>query len=62
MSRTFIDYMPLDYPTATTRSRLDVSLGGLKEAADLGEIFIEQDQTLTELNIKAQVSDASMKM
>jgi hypothetical protein len=43
-------------------SRSEVSLGGLQEAADLGEICVEQDQILTDVKMKAQASDASMKM
>ena len=54
--------MPRDYPAAATSSRSKVSLGGLEEAADLGEIFVEQDQVLTDLKIKAQASEVAMKV
>ena len=54
--------MPRDYPATATCSRSEVSLGGLDEAADLGEIFVEQDQVLTDLKIKAQASDVAMKL
>jgi hypothetical protein len=37
-------------------------LGGLDETADLGEIFVESDQVLTDLKIKAQASDVAMKV
>jgi hypothetical protein len=37
-------------------------LGGLDAAADLGEIFVEQDQVLTDLKIKAEASDVAMKV
>jgi hypothetical protein len=46
--------MPRDYPFFATCSRPEVSLGGLDAATDLGEIFVEQDQVLTDLKIKAQ--------
>jgi hypothetical protein len=36
-------------------------LGGIDEAADLGEVIIEQDQVLINLKIKAQASDVAMK-
>jgi hypothetical protein len=39
-SEPFIDYMPRDYPAFATCSRPKVSLGGLDEAADLGEILV----------------------
>ena len=61
-SKPFIGYMPQDYPATATSSRSEVSLGGLDEAADLGEIFVEQDQVLTDLKIKAQASDVAMKL
>jgi hypothetical protein len=35
-------------------------LGRLDAAADLGEIFVEQDQVLTNLKIKAQSLDVAM--
>jgi hypothetical protein len=35
-------------------------LGRLDAAADLGEIFVEQDQVLTNLKIKAQALDVAM--
>jgi hypothetical protein len=54
--------MPRDYPTAATSSRSEFSLGGLEEVADLGEIFVEQDQVLTDLMIKAQASNVAIKM
>jgi hypothetical protein len=60
-SKPFIDYMPRDYPTFATYSRPEVSLGGLDAAADLGEIFVEQDQVLTDLKIKAEASYVAMK-
>jgi hypothetical protein len=37
-------------------------LGGLDEAADLGEIFVEEDQVLKDLKIKAQASYVAMKV
>jgi predicted type IV restriction endonuclease len=37
-------------------------LGGLDAAADLGEIFIEQDQVLTDLMIKPEASDVATKV
>jgi hypothetical protein len=37
-------------------------LGGIDEAANLAEIFVEQDQVLTDLKIKAQASDVAMKV
>jgi hypothetical protein len=37
-------------------------LGGLDAAADLGEIFVEQDQVLADLRIKAEASDVAMKV
>jgi predicted type IV restriction endonuclease len=37
-------------------------LGGLDVAADLGEIFIEQDQVLTDLMIKPEASDVATKV
>jgi hypothetical protein len=46
--------MPRDYPTFTTCSRTEVSLGGLDAAADHGEIFVQQDQVMTNLKIKAK--------
>jgi hypothetical protein len=36
-------------------------LGGLDAAADLAEIFVEQDQVLTDLKIKAEASYVAMK-
>jgi predicted nucleic acid-binding Zn-ribbon protein len=61
-SKPFIDYMPQDYPAFATCSRPEVSLGGLDAAADLGEIFVEHDQVLTDLKIKAEASDVAMKV
>jgi hypothetical protein len=61
-SKTFIDYMPRDYPAFATCSRHEVSLGGLDAAANLGEIFVEQDQVLTDLTIKADAPDVAMKV
>ena len=61
-SKPFIDYMPRDYPAFATCSRPEVSLGGLDAAADLGEIFVEQDQVLTDLKINAEASDVAMKV
>jgi hypothetical protein len=61
-SKPFIDYMPRDYPTSATCSTPEVSLGGLDAAADLGEIFVERDQVLTDLKIKAEASDVAMKV
>jgi hypothetical protein len=61
-SKPFIDYyMPRDYPAFATCLRLEVSLGGLDAATNLGEIFVEQDQVLTNL-IKAQAPDVAMKV
>jgi hypothetical protein len=60
--KPFIDYMPQDYPAFATCSRPEISLGGLDAAADLGEIFVEQDQVLTDLKIKAEASDVVMKV
>jgi hypothetical protein len=37
-------------------------LRGLDEDAELGEIFVEHDQVLTDLKIKAQASDITMKV
>jgi hypothetical protein len=37
-------------------------LGGLDAAADLGEIFVEQDHVFTDLEIKAEASDVAMKV
>jgi hypothetical protein len=37
-------------------------LGGLDAAADLGEIFVEQDQVLIVLKIKVEASDVAMKV
>jgi hypothetical protein len=37
-------------------------LEGLDEAADHGEIFVEQDQVLTDLKIKTQASDVAIKV
>jgi chaperonin cofactor prefoldin len=37
-------------------------LGGLDATADLGEIFVEHDQLLTQLKIKAEASDVAMKV
>jgi chaperonin cofactor prefoldin len=37
-------------------------LGGLDAAGDLGEIFVEEDQVLTNLKIKAEASDVAMKV
>jgi hypothetical protein len=37
-------------------------LGGLDVATDLGEIFVEQDQVLTDLKIKAKASHVAMKV
>jgi hypothetical protein len=54
--------MPQDYPAFATCSRPEVSLGGLDAAADLREIFAEQDQVLTDLKIKAESSDVAMKV
>jgi hypothetical protein len=61
-SKSFIDYMPRDYPTFATCSRLEILLGGLDAATDLGEIFVKQDQVLTDLKIKAEASDVAMKV
>jgi hypothetical protein len=61
-SKPFIDYMPRDYPAYATCSRPEVSLGGLDVATDLGEIFLEQDQVLTDLKIKAEASHVAMKV
>jgi hypothetical protein len=61
-SKQFIDYTPRDYPAFTTCSRPEILLGGLDACADLGEIFVEQDQVLTDLKIKAQASDVAMKV
>jgi hypothetical protein len=61
-SKPFIDYMPPDYPGFATCSRPEVSLGGLDADADLGEIFVEQDQVLIDLKIKAAASDVAMKV
>jgi hypothetical protein len=60
-SKTFIDYIPRDYPTFATCSRPKVLLGVLDEATSLGEIFVEL-QVLTDLKIKAQASDVAMKV
>jgi chaperonin cofactor prefoldin len=54
--------MPRDYPAFATCSRPEVSLGGLDAAAYLGEIFVEQDQVLKDLKIKAEASDVAMKV
>jgi hypothetical protein len=61
-SKPFIDYMPQDYPAFATYSRHEVSFGGLDAAVDLGEIFVEQDQVLIDLKIKAEASDVAMKV
>jgi hypothetical protein len=37
-------------------------LGGLDATTDLGEIFVEQNQLLTQLKIKAEASDVAMKV
>jgi hypothetical protein len=37
-------------------------LGGLDAAVDLGENFVEQDQVLKDLKIKAKASDVAMKV
>jgi chaperonin cofactor prefoldin len=54
--------MPRDYPAFATCSRPEVSLGGLDAATYLGEIFVEQDQVLKDLKIKAEASDVAMKV
>jgi hypothetical protein len=54
--------MPWDYLAFATCSRSKVSLGGLDKAADIGEIFVEQNQVLTDLKIKAQASIVAMKV
>jgi hypothetical protein len=54
--------MHQDYPAFATCLRPEVSLGGLDAAADLGEIFVEHDQVLTDLKIKAEASDVAMKV
>ena len=54
--------MPRDYPAFATCSRPEVSLGGLDAAADLDEIFVEQDQVLTDLKIKVEASDVAMEV
>jgi hypothetical protein len=51
-SKSFIDYMPRDYLAFATCSRPEVSLEGLDVATDLGEIFVEHDQVLTDLKIR----------
>jgi hypothetical protein len=61
-SKSFIDYTPRDYPAFATCSRPEVLLGGLDAATDLGEIFVEQDQVLTDLKIKAQASYVTMEV
>jgi hypothetical protein len=61
-SKSFIDYMPRDYPAFATCSRPEVSLGGLDATVDLGEIFVEQDQVLANLKIKAKASDVAIKV
>jgi hypothetical protein len=61
-SKPSIDYMPRDYPTFTTCSRPEVSLGGLDATADLGEIFVELGQVLTNLEIKAEASYVAMEV
>jgi chaperonin cofactor prefoldin len=54
--------MPRDYPAFATCSRPEVSLGGLDAATYLGEIFVEQDQVLKDLKIKAEASDVAIKV
>jgi hypothetical protein len=61
-SKPFIDFMPRDYLAFPTCSRPEVSLGRLDTTADLPKIFVEQDQDLTDLKIKAEALDVAMKV
>jgi hypothetical protein len=48
--------------TSLVSGPTEVPLGGLDVATDLGEIFVEQDQVLTDLKIKAKASHVAMKV
>ena len=60
-SSPFLNYEAMQ-PASATSSRSEVSLGGLQEAVELRQQVVEQEQMLSDLKMKAQASDAAMKM